>query len=69
MHSASHLTVSDIDKIYVKAALYHGNDLIANKESAWVSPSNPRWSDVSEFSSFFSLYDCNRNEILILGLD
>ncbi|VDN24949.1 unnamed protein product, partial [Gongylonema pulchrum] len=45
VHSASHLTITDIDKIYVRAALYHGMDLIANEESAWVLPSNPRWGD------------------------
>uniref|UniRef100_A0A0R3QM92 Phosphatidylinositol 4,5-bisphosphate 3-kinase catalytic subunit n=1 Tax=Brugia timori TaxID=42155 RepID=A0A0R3QM92_9BILA len=45
IHSASHLSILDFDKIYVKASLYHGIDLIANRESACVSPSNPRWSD------------------------
>ncbi|VDM37260.1 unnamed protein product [Toxocara canis] len=45
VHSASHITVSDIDRIYVKAAVYHGTNLIVNKESEWVSPSNPRWSN------------------------
>lgn len=47
VHSASHITITDIDKIYVKAALYHGTDQIANMESAWVVPSNPRWSEVN----------------------
>lgn len=46
VHSASHITVSDIDRIYVKAAVYHGTNLIVNKESEWVSPSNPRWTNV-----------------------
>uniref|UniRef100_F1KQX2 Phosphatidylinositol 3-kinase age-1 n=1 Tax=Ascaris suum TaxID=6253 RepID=F1KQX2_ASCSU len=45
VHSASHITVSDIDRIYVKAAVYHGTNLIVNKESEWVSPSNPRWTN------------------------
>ncbi|KAL3995265.1 Phosphatidylinositol 3- and 4-kinase family protein [Acanthocheilonema viteae] len=45
IHSASHLSILDFDKIYVKASVYHGMDLIANKESAYVSPSNPRWND------------------------
>ncbi|MCP9264021.1 PK3CB [Dirofilaria immitis] len=61
IHSASHLSILDFDKIYVKASLYHGTNLIANKESAHVSPSNPRWSD--EYIGIgwvnIRLFDCN----------
>ncbi|VDK25661.1 unnamed protein product [Anisakis simplex] len=45
VHSASHITVSDIDRIYVKAAIYRGNDLIVNRNSDSVSPTNPRWTN------------------------
>lgn len=54
--SASHLSIMDFDKIYLKASLYHGMELIVNKESAFVPPSNPRWNDVSSGLIFFLFF-------------
>uniref|UniRef100_A0A914X219 Uncharacterized protein n=1 Tax=Plectus sambesii TaxID=2011161 RepID=A0A914X219_9BILA len=45
IHSASHINVTDVDLIYVKAAIFHGPDMIISRDSKKVTPSNPRWSD------------------------
>uniref|UniRef100_A0A7E4ZV14 Ubiquitinyl hydrolase 1 n=1 Tax=Panagrellus redivivus TaxID=6233 RepID=A0A7E4ZV14_PANRE len=54
IHSASHLIVPDVNKIYIKAAVVIGGNIITTMNSKMVSPSNPRWDSCNlDFGHYY----------------
>ena len=62
--TASHIIITGVEKLYVKVAVTAGHNILAWRDSPIVSPSNPRWGNVSfiyanfdfDFISFFSVF-------------
>lgn len=45
--TASHIIITGVEKLYVKVAVAVGHNVLAMRDSPIVSPSNPRWGNVS----------------------
>lgn len=47
--TASHIIITGVERLYVKVAVTVGYNVLAMRDSPIVSPSNPRWGNVSLF--------------------
>ncbi|CAG2164937.1 unnamed protein product [Oppiella nova] len=64
---ATYVNVRDVDRIYVKAGIYHGAEaLCEEKVTQHVVPQNPRWNEMLEFDLFIP--DIPRNARLCLSI-
>lgn len=64
---ATYVNVRDVDRIYVKAGIYHGAEaLCEEKLTKYVAPHNPRWNEMLEFDLYIP--DIPRNARLCFSI-
>lgn len=64
---ATYVNVRDVDKIYVKAGIYHGAEAMCEeKQTNLVEPQNPRWNEALEFDLYIP--DIPRNARLCFSI-
>lgn len=47
--SATYVNVKNVDSIFVRAALFHGNECLGVQDTTHVEPSNPKWDQWLKF--------------------
>jgi hypothetical protein len=47
--SATYVNVKNVDSIFVRAAIYHGNECLGARDTTHVEPSNPKWDQWLKF--------------------
>ncbi len=64
---ATYVNVKDVDRIYVKAGIYHGPEAICEERcTKFVVPQNPRWNELLEYDLYIP--DIPRNARLCFSI-
>ncbi len=64
---ATYVNVKDVDRIYVKAGVYHGPEAICEEKcTQFVVPQNPRWNELLEYDLYIP--DIPRNARLCFSI-